>query len=126
MNNKITLIKKHTDTRGDLIVFLKNKKVGQIYFVTFNRKGVIRGNHYHKKWREWCGIITGRIWVILKDIRNKEKNSFVLDSNKNPYLRIEIAPYIAHAFVSLTPSASLLNYADTEWSGKDDFDYKLI
>ncbi len=120
------MIKKHIDNRGQLVVFVKNKKFGQVYFVTFNRKGTVRGNHYHKKWREWCGIITGRIQVELMNIKTFERESFILDENDSEYKLIEIKPYIVHSFLNLTPKASLLNYADKLWSKKDDYKVRLL
>jgi len=133
MNFKITKFEKHNDERGQLIVFLKCnelkgklKKFGQIYFVTFERVGVVRGNHYHKKWREWFGIVSGKLEVKLKDIVTGEKKRIVFDGRSNKYERLEIGPGIAHTFKSLSKNASLLNYANHEWSKDDTFVYKLI
>ncbi len=132
MNYKIAQLKKFDDDRGSLIVFLKEselddakKRFGQIYFVTFKKKGMIRGNHYHKKWHEWFGIITGKVEVCLEDVRTKKRVIFNLSANHGKYIRLEISPFIAHSFKSLTEYAALLNYADGEWSKKDNFDYKL-
>jgi dTDP-4-dehydrorhamnose 3,5-epimerase len=133
MNYKIKYLQKFTDKRGDLIVFLKEselslekKKLGQIYFITFKNKGIIRGNHYHKKWYEWFGVVTGKVEVFLKDIKTGEIKTFILDADSDRYKRLEVGPYIAHAFKSLTDNVSLLNYADSEWSKEDSIFYKLI
>lgn len=133
MDFKIQRFQKFSDSRGDLIVFLKDsqlteakKRFGQIYFVTFKKKGAVRGNHYHKKWHEWFGIVTGRLQVILEDVKTRERKKFVLDARKDQYVRLEVGPFIAHAFRSLTKYAALLNYADSEWYSKDSIYYKLI
>ena len=133
MDYKIDLIEKHDDQRGHLVVFLKNsdlnkelKEFGQIYFVTFNKPSVIRGNHYHKKWREWFGVVTGKVEVILKDINTGEIVNLIIDSESDKYTRLEIGPNIAHAFRNLSDEASLLNYTDTEWSPDDTFSEELI
>jgi len=133
MDYKIQHLEKHNDYRGQLIVFLKKsclhqkyKKFGQIYFVTFDKKGVVRGNHYHKKWREWFGVITGKLQVMLKDFKTGEVKKFILDGNSNKYIRLEIGPNIIHAFKSLSEKASLLNYASKPWSAKDDFSVKIL
>jgi dTDP-4-dehydrorhamnose 3,5-epimerase-like enzyme len=133
MDYKIEKFDKYTDNRGDLIVFLresnleeKHKKFGQIYFVTFDKKGVIRGDHYHKKWREWFGIVAGRVEVVLEDIRTKERKKFILNADYKSYIRLEVGPYIAHSFKSTTTYAALLNYTDKEWSPNDTFVYKLF
>ena len=133
MDYMVSKVEKYSDQRGDLVVFLKNKDLqtlrdsfGQIYFITFTSKGIIRGNHYHKNWREWFTIVEGEVLIKLEDVRNKENVTIVLSSNNKEHLRLEIGPYIAHSFKSLSESASLLNYADKEWLEKDTFYYKLM
>ncbi len=133
MDYKITKFKRIKDRRGDLIVFLKEhelksakKKFGQIYFVTFKKKGSVRGNHYHKKWHEWFGIIEGKVQVVIEDVRTKRRKQIILNAKKDRYTRIETGPYTAHAIKSLTKKASLLSYADSEWNNKDTHPYKII
>lgn len=133
MDFKTASFKRYKDDRGSLIVFLREsdlddakKKFGQIYFVTFSKKGVIRGNHYHKKWHEWFGVISGRVKVVLEDVRTGKRKEIVLSAKKNQYTRLETGPYIAHAIQSLSNTASLLSYADGEWSGEDTYFHKLI
>ncbi len=127
MDYKVTTFKRIKDKRGGLIVFLREselddakKRFGQIYFVTFNKKGVVRGNHYHKKWHEWFGVVTGRVKVVLEDVRTGERDELVLSAAKDRYVRLETGPYVAHAIISLTNTASLLSYADNEWKDQSD------
>jgi len=133
MNYKLTEFEKHSDNRGDLIVFLKKsdldnhfKTFGQIYFVTFEKKGVVRGNHYHNKWHEWFGIIAGKIEVFLEDIHTKERKTLILDAKKDKYTRLEIGPHVAHKFRSISKYAALINYADSEWYSDDTISYEII
>lgn len=126
MDYKIEYFEKFNDQRGQLVVFLRNrnldkkfKKFGQIYFVTFDKKGVVRGNHYHKKLREWFGVVSGKVEVLLKDMLTGETKIIILNSNSSRYIRLEVGPNIAHAFRSISNTASLLNYTQIEWS-KDD------
>lgn len=130
---KITHNKRFIDQRGHLIVFLKKSELkekdqsfGQIYFVTFNKKGVIRGNHYHHYWREWFGIVTGKVEVILENVKTKKRHVFTLSSKHDKYIRLEIHPYVAHAFRNLNKTAVLLNYANGEWHNRDTYHYHLI
>ena len=125
--------KKFSDSRGDLVVFLKkselkknDQKFGQIYFVTFNKTGAIRGNHFHHKWREWFGIASGRVEVFLEDVKTKKRIHLYLDSKYDRYSRLEIGPYIAHTFKSRSNEAVLLNYANGEWHDSDTYPYKII
>lgn len=133
MDYKVSTFEKHSDNRGGLVVFLKNdelkkrdKQFGQIYFITFNKKGVVRGNHFHKKWREWFGVVHGVVQAELEDIKTKKRVTLVLSSKHAHYTRLEIGPNIAHTFKSITSAASLLNYGDKQWSKSDRFIYKII
>jgi dTDP-4-dehydrorhamnose 3,5-epimerase-like enzyme len=123
----------HPDKRGKLVVFLKNqelkkknKSFGQIYFITFKKKGIIRGNHYHKNWREWLAIVEGKAQVELENVKTKKHFSIVLDAESDKLIRLEIGPDIAHGFKSLSRTASLLNYAEKEWFPNDTFPYQLL
>jgi len=133
MDFKITHFEKFNDHRGQLVVFLKkteiaekDKTFGQIYFVTFKKAGTIRGNHYHKKWREWFGIVSGKIEVFLEDVLTGERVTLFLDADVDRYVRLEIGPNIAHTFKSVSEYAALLNYANGEWNKRDDFDFKVV
>lgn len=133
MQYKLEKFGKFSDERGDLIVFLKKTELprsksifGQIYFVTFNKKNIVRGNHYHKKWSEWFGIVQGKVLVVLRDMKTSEQTSFILDSEDNEYVRLMVGPNIAHSFKSISDYASLLNYADDEWSSEDTFTHILM
>lgn len=128
MDYRIEHFEKFNDERGQLIVFLRNrdlnqnqKEFGQIYFVTFEKKGTIRANHYHKKFREWFGVVNGKVEVTLVDVKTKERKGFILDGDSKKYVRLEIGPNIAHGFKSISDKVSLLNYTDMEWMAGDVF-----
>jgi dTDP-4-dehydrorhamnose 3,5-epimerase-like enzyme len=133
MDYKIEHFDKFSDTRGDLVVFLRNrdlpdslKEFGQIYFVTFQKKGAIRANHYHKTFREWFGLISGKVKVVLVDIKTKEKKEFIINGDSEKYQRLYIGPNIAHGFKSLSDNVALLNYTDKEWKKEDVTSMKVI
>ena len=135
MNFKILYLVKHHDRRGYLVEFLKNgeldkpnKKFGQIYYVTFRRKSIIRGNHYHKETIEWFGVISGAVLVVLEDINTKERKSFKLHATEDKFVRLTVGKEIAHAFKCLSKSAILLDYANKEYDPgcTDRYYYPLI
>jgi dTDP-4-dehydrorhamnose 3,5-epimerase-like enzyme len=133
MDYKIEKFEKHNDERGQLVVFLKKRDLdsrqqifGQIYFVTFDQPSVVRGNHFHKEWREWFGVVTGKLEVKLKDVISGEEKELILDGDSDEYVRLEIGPNVAHSFRNVTPKAELLNYTDSEWSPNDTFSSKLM
>ena len=126
MNYKITRVTKHSDKRGYLVEFLKsvelgrkNSQFGQIYFVTFNKKNIVRGNHFHKHTEEWFGVIHGKLKVVLMDIKTRKKRSFILKEDDNVFVRLSIGTGIAHAFKSLTGKAVLLDYSNKQYDKKD-------
>lgn len=133
MDLQLTKHKIIKNKKGKLVVFLRetdlpksHKHFGQIYFIHFSRKGMVRGNHYHKNWHEWFGILSGRVKVILEDVRTKKRKHITLDAKHDKYTRVETSPYIAHAMQSLSSDASVLSYAHTEWDADDTHEYILI
>lgn len=133
MDYRIEKLEKFNDKRGQLVVFLKDsdlnknlKQFGQIYFVTFDGKGIVRGNHYHRNIREWFGVVNGKVEVSLVDIKTKEKVKIILNADSKKYVRLEIGPNIAHGFKSLSGNVALLNYTDKEWESSDVIAYETI
>mgnify|MGYP001035187007 CR=1 FL=1 len=126
MDYKIIFCEKHTDERGYLVEFLKeleltdeHKKFGQIYFVTFEKSNVVRGNHYHKKTYEWFGVAYGKLEVVLEDVNTKEHLTLILDSEDKKFVRLYVGPYVAHAFRNLSETALLLDYTNRIYDPKD-------
>ncbi|MBX7074653.1 MAG: WxcM-like domain-containing protein [Pirellulales bacterium] len=117
---------KHTDQRGYLVEFLRRDELvdlhvpfGQIYFVTFERPGQVRGNHFHKRGSEWFGVAEGTLEVVLEDVRTKERAEFILRSDDKLFHRLTIGPYIAHAFRNMTPTAILIDYTSEQFDRQD-------
>jgi dTDP-4-dehydrorhamnose 3,5-epimerase-like enzyme len=117
---------KHTDERGFLVEFLRRDELtedlrafGQIYFVTFERPGQVRGNHYHKRGYEWFGVAFGTLEVVLEDVRTKERVEFTLRGDDQLFQRLAIGPYIAHAFRNITPTAILIDYTSEPFARDD-------
>jgi len=127
-------IKTMEDQRGVLSVLMQNRDLpknfsefGQIYFVNFNQQGVIRGNHYHKEWHEWTWVLDGKIKAYIQDVKTGDSEEYILDSkNGKSIARLEIPPFIAHTFVSVSDSAILLSYTNIEWNENDTFTKNLV
>lgn len=60
-----------SDDRGSLIEVFKLPDVGQVFFST-SKPGVIRGNHYHTRKREWFCVIEGEAIIRMKNIETEE------------------------------------------------------
>ncbi|MBI3619793.1 dTDP-4-dehydrorhamnose 3,5-epimerase family protein [Candidatus Roizmanbacteria bacterium] len=122
----------HSDKRGKLIVFLKSAELvpektgfGQIYYASFSKKGVVRGNHYHKRISEWFVVVSGTLKMTVRDMRTGETRTLIMSARQKSR-QIKIGPYIAHAFQSLSSRAVLLNYSDRQWSKKDTLYKKIL
>lgn len=126
VNYKIINAMKRRDRRGFLIDFLKqeelppsDRNLGQIYFITFEKKGSVRGNHYHTKKKEWFVAVKGKLKVFLEDLRTKEKISFVLDGDSDKYERVYVPQNVAHAFKNITKVAMMINYCNKPYHVDD-------
>ena len=62
---KIKIKINHQDRRGVIIDLLEKKKINAITFIT-QKKGKVRGNHFHKKTIQWNYLIKGKIKLITK------------------------------------------------------------
>ena len=55
----------HRDNRGLIVDLLENKRINSITFIT-QKKGEVRGNHFHKKTTQWNYLIKGKIELVAK------------------------------------------------------------
>jgi len=122
--------------KGDFLVeFLKQgelgrggKKISHIYVATMSR-GVVRGNHYHKKKTEWFSIFNGMVKVATENIRTKKRDDFILDSSGKSLKRVRINTGVAHAFKNISNSnVVLVAYSSKVYDSKkpDTYEYKLL
>ncbi len=63
MNKKLEI---KSDERGDLVEVFKIPGVGQFFYST-SKPGVIRGNHYHARKKEFFCVIEGEAKIRLRD-----------------------------------------------------------
>lgn len=135
LNYKLEYSTKRRDERGFLVDFLKadelkgeDKKFGQIYFITFEKTGAIRGNHYHTTKKEWFVIGQGKLLVILENVKTKIRESIILDGDDDRYVRLSIGENIAHVLINLTPFAYVVNYCNKPYhnDNPDSIRYELV
>ncbi len=62
---KIKIKINHKDSRGVIIDLLEKKKINAITYIS-QKKGKIRGNHFHKKTIQWNYLIKGKIKIVTK------------------------------------------------------------
>lgn len=121
------------DERGDLIQFvtasfLKEKGVefGQIYLLTFSKKGVVRGNHYHNQSSEVFCLISGSVEVFCEDVDTKERIHNVFTSENGFFYKIFIGPRISHAIRSLSDFAVMVSFSSHQYAAYNDDKHPYI
>ena len=73
---KIRIKINHQDSRGVIVDLLEKKKINAITYIT-QKKGKIRGNHFHKKTIQWNYLIKGKIKIVTKK-RNRGVQEMIL------------------------------------------------
>lgn len=64
------------DKRGIIKDLLEKKTINAITLIT-QKKGVVRGNHYHKKTIQWNYLLKGKIELFGKK-KNKKQKKIIL------------------------------------------------
>jgi dTDP-4-dehydrorhamnose 3,5-epimerase-like enzyme len=70
------------------------------------RRDMSRANHYHIEKEEWIAITSGKIDLLLEDIRTKERAKIHLDTQSKDYKLIYVPPLIAHSLVNVADGES--------------------
>lgn len=117
----------YADARGHLAQVLTqsfltttNLGFGQVYYLDFSHKGVVRGNHYHRHSAEVFCLIQGRVRVMLEDVITKERRTLDLSVNEGKYSRLKIGPNIAHSLQSISDYAMMICFSSTEFNEQDE------
>lgn len=125
----------YDDSRGRLVEvynrsFFESNGMpfGQVYYITFSGKGVIRGNHYHLLQSETFLVLTGTVRLVLEDIDTRERLEEILDAGTSEITTYSFGPKVAHAMEALTDNAILLAHSTKIYNGAEDdkFPYILI
>ena len=98
---KIKLSINHRDKRGLITDLLEKKIINAITFIT-QKKGAIRGNHYHKKTIQWNYVISGKV-IFVSKINGKVKK---IIGKKRDLIKIETREH--HAIKALSYSEILV------------------
>tara|TARA_B100000029_G_C17539590_1_gene946153 strand:- start:62 stop:436 length:375 start_codon:yes stop_codon:yes gene_type:complete len=90
------------DNRGLIIDLLEKKKINAITYIT-QRKGKIRGNHFHKKTIQWNYLIKGKIKIVAKKFNKTIKKRIL---SKGDLVVTEAKE--SHAIIALKDSEYLV------------------
>lgn len=93
----------HSDHRGSIRDILDNVPLNSIAILT-SKKGVVRGNHYHKKTVQWTYLLKGRVRYVSQPVAKKgpKRSSVMLPGD----LAVS-PPGEAHTVVALADSEFL-------------------
>lgn len=107
----------HLDKRGAIIDILEGVPIEHIGLVTFE-KGVIRGNHYHKKQTQYSYLLEGEIKLVIR----KATGGKVSTKITKPGDFISIPPGFIHAYIATKKSSIvvLTNFSRNFKSYEDD------
>ena len=91
----------YKDERGFIVDLLEKKNINAITYIT-QKKGKIRGNHFHKKTIQWNYVLKGKLELITK--KNNKKKKIILSKGD----LVETSKNEAHAFRALRNSEFLV------------------
>jgi len=125
VNIKKLIVKK--DDRGWLAEIIRqedvNSKFGQI-LITTALPGKIKGNHYHKRKKEWYCVIKGKGLLRLKDLKTGKVKDLILDSDDLKL--VEIPLNVVHAIRNVgSQELYLLAYVSESFDLQDPDTYYL-
>jgi len=117
----------HRDQRGFLVNLVERKHTGENHFghsyIVESMPGLVRGNHYHKKAKEWFCVIKGKGRLGLK----KDEQIVFLELDDKNFKLVEIPPGITHAIKSAGDETMLMfAYTDKPFDPDDNDAYPEV
>ena len=111
------------DERGAIYDLLDKEEIHHIGMIT-SKKGSVRGNHYHKDARQITYILSGKIELTLKDM--KEKNAKPQKMIMEEGDVVDIPAMIAHSLKALEETTFLI-FTDKQRAdgGYEDDTYRV-
>ena len=118
MNISMFTLQIHGDERGSLIALEEFVNIPfhpkRVYYMFGTKKGVIRGNHAHKKLRQVAIAVRGRCRFLLDD--GNEKIDLQLDNSAQALL---IEKMIWHDMYDFSEDCVLMVLADELYDSED-------
>jgi UDP-2-acetamido-2,6-beta-L-arabino-hexul-4-ose reductase len=122
-------LRERIDQRGNLVENTKEQVMLETrhFFVSKSIPGVIRGNHYHKRKKEYFLVIQGMCEIVMKDLINNKVESIKVSSRDNVLVLVE--PNKAHAIRNIGDIELILLALVNEpldQKNPDTYPYKVI
>lgn len=105
MTNIIKIKPAFEDERGSIWDFLTNEEINHVGFL-ISKKGAIRGKHFHKIQKQYTLVLSGKIYVRMKDIR--DKNAKLEEFDLNEMEMVLFSPFVYHSIESIEDSKCLV------------------
>lgn len=109
------------DERAPLIEGFANR---YSYFVTFQEKGSLAGNHYHLEKQEIYFPLIGDFTVIFENPENKEREEIELKTSEHNAIFVPAG--VAHVVRAESEIAILLVTATSPQVDRDEFEYRVL
>ncbi|OIQ04891.1 MAG: hypothetical protein COV98_01650 [Candidatus Altarchaeum sp. CG12_big_fil_rev_8_21_14_0_65_33_22] len=88
--------------------------------------GKTRAKHYHNKKEEWLCICSGKVELILEDIKTKKRETLILNLDSENYNIIYIPLGVAHVIKNISENkASVVIFSKTPEDTDDTFEYEF-
>ena len=96
------------------------------YLVSF-QPDASRAGHYHERKKEWFCIASGRIELMVEDVKSNMREVILLESDSDEYCLVHVKPGVAHLFtnVSSKDNAGLIVFSLTPEDPDDTFKYEF-
>lgn len=78
LENTVTSAVKNVDERGSFTELVRTNECGQ-FSISFSKKGIVRGNHYHHTKLERFIVVKGKAKISFSSVINDNKYSFIVD-----------------------------------------------
>ena len=122
----------YNDDRGYFLEIFKNdnKLLNKFKFIqdnlSYSKKGVVRGVHYQlkKPQTKFITIISGKIYDVCIDLRNKSKNfgkKYVFNMSDNKNNQLLVPKGFAHGFQCLSDFAIIHYKCDNYYDSDDQY-----
>ncbi len=114
MDNK-RLLPVFSDARGDIFDLVDGEDIRHVTLIT-SKKGVIRGNHFHRTFKQINYVLEGKVELVArKDGSDVEKRRMMVEGDI-----VTIPEGTTHAFKTLVDS-KIIEFSSKAWEDmKDD------
>jgi len=106
------------DERGEIFDILDDEKILHVGLITA-QKGAVRGNHYHKKAKQYNYVLEGKLELRVKDVDGNEADTQRYILGKSDFVYIPSG--LVHTLVALEDSKFIdLNTESRSGSGYEE------